>query len=402
MRTILFAGASFPCGVSSLADVAKRNQLEPVFLEHKHQSKDLSRLNPLIIGDRIPDELMMKSMGVINLMESWVTESSRHSQIMEKSFGSVACDASRSKVGISGVLKKHMLPVVTREYVQNKEHAVSVARELGFPIVLRPDSAYSSHGVFVSFDEAELRTNWSRFSVECSSHKFGKVRMILGNQNTKAVIEPYLAGPEWSADCIVSKHGTKLIRVCSKVTELDNGRPVHKGYWLETDQEKLTSFSFVIRKWTEALFPENDYLTFITFDIRKGLDGHFIPIDFSVRLGFSSVPYLVRAASLIGNPYAEALRGAIEGGACTLEYAQNWGAVRGPFTAKSLDRIVNADSRMVIKTAEGLLEQNVMDPMDPKSVFSIVHRFKDYREFMDMCDATLNHPCEVTRGSHGN
>jgi hypothetical protein len=132
------------------------------------------------------------------------------------------------------------------------------------------------------------------------------MQTFIGATDDEMLVEPWLAGDEWSLDCVVGPAGMHLIRVCQKITTSVEGRPFTLGYRLTDSTDLWDEVRHVVTQWTRALF-QGRTVAFACFDIRRDINGCLVPLDFGIRLGSDRLPLLVRRASVAGNPYAAAL-----------------------------------------------------------------------------------------------
>ena len=309
----LISGASFPCGASELADVARMHGLAPMFLDHhtnKFSSGDGS--SPPILCDTVPDDLATHRGIFLPLLESWVSAGIRLPECHPLRFDRRAASISRSKARLSAILEDEGVCCVQRHRVCTLEQALRAASSCGYPVVLRADTGYSGRGVWVAESADELGSFWLCQSAERSGSDFTEMRFVTKIHTDNIVIEPWLRGREWSVDCVVGPAGTFLIRVCEKATKIVFGRPVTLGYRLTTDTTLFAEMSEAARKWCSILFRAK-VVSFACFDIRRHPSGDLVPLDFGVRLGGDCIPHLVRHAGQGRNPYAAALDAGLAG-----------------------------------------------------------------------------------------
>lgn len=304
---IIIGGASFPCGVSELGEVARKYGLIPTFLDHRNtdfSSENIS--SPAIIGDAVPDALTVQRGVFLPLLESWVSAGMRLSDSHLLRFDRRAASISRSKYELSTTLANAGICHVQRQCVCTLEDALQTASSFGYPVILRADTGYAGRGVWVAESADELRTFWMQQAAERLSADFVEMRSIMNTTADRIVIEPWLSGREWSIDCVVGPAGVFLIRVCEKATGIVFGRPVTLGYRLTADAALCAEIVANAQKWCGVLFHPNE-LSFACFDIRRHPSGDLVPLDFGVRLGGDCIPFLVRHAGQGRNPYAAAL-----------------------------------------------------------------------------------------------
>jgi hypothetical protein len=209
-------------------------------------------------------------------------------------------------LNLSTTLAELSIPSVQRRRVATAEEAVRAASEYGYPAVLRADTGYSGRGVWIADSPDDVRKCWEKQSVERAGADYAEMQTFLGATDGEMLVEPWLAGDEWSLDCIVGPAGMSLIRVCQKITTSVGCRPFTLGYRLTDSADLWAELQQVVTQWTCALFQRRT-VTFACFDIRRDSSGQLVPLDFGVRLGSDRIPLLVRRACVSGNPYAGAL-----------------------------------------------------------------------------------------------
>lgn len=311
MEVIVIAGASFPCGVSELGEAARRNGTSPLFLDHPQNAPVTAHgLSPMRFESGIPSDIAQQSGLLLPLLESWVSEGSNLPLGARLRFDRRAALISRSKLKLSMTLAEDGLPSVRRRRVATAEGAVRAASECGYPAVLRADAGYSGRGVWIADSPDDVRRCWEKHSVERAGGDYAEMQTFLRATDGEMLIEPWLAGDEWSLDCVVGPAGTSLIRVCQKVTTTVGCKPFTLGYRLTDSAELCAELRQVVTQWTRALFQERTVM-FACFDIRRDSSGQLVPLDFGVRLGSDRIPLLVRRACVSGNPYAAALDSAL-------------------------------------------------------------------------------------------
>jgi ATP-grasp domain len=324
MNLMVIAGASFPCGAGDLGEVALNHGFIPIFLDHPHNAAltDVGTY-PVRLIARLPEDLVSKSGLFLPLLESWVSEGRSLAAGSGLLFDRKAASITRSKLAISKMLDAAGIDSVPRFFVETVQQAIRAASNFGYPAVIRPDTGYSSHGVFIAATEDELRACWSCQSDERGQGNYSEMRLMMDEEGDRLIIEPWLPGEEWSVDCAVGPAGTFPIRVCRKATAIQAGRPVTLGYRLIEKNGLWHELCQAVMDWTSALFMAGA-VSFACFDIRRQPNGKLVPLDFGSRLGGDQIPLLVRNAGLRGNPYAAALDSALGGESC-----QDWVAQAG-------------------------------------------------------------------------
>lgn len=310
---IVIAGASFPCGVSELGEVARRHGLIPTYVDHPHNKcSSECMLSSTIIGDSVPDAIALQEGLFLPLLESWVSEGIRLPAGHTLRFDRRAAIISRSKKHLSAILADAGISHVPRHGAGTLDEALLAGSTCGYPVVLRADTGYSGRGIWIAESPEELRSFWYRQSEERASSDFAEMRSVMKASADDILIEPWLPGREWSIDCVVGPRGVYLIRVCEKATGVVFGRPVTYGYRLSTNSDLWSEMEANARKWCSVLFQANE-VSFACFDIRRHANGDLVPLDYGVRLGSDSIPLLVRHAGQGRNPYAAALDAGLAG-----------------------------------------------------------------------------------------
>ena len=365
MMNIIVAGASFPCGVGELGNVAMKHGFTPTFIDHpRNAALTDAGLLPLRFEPELPVDLALGSGLFLPLLESWVSEGRNLPERARLRFDKRAATISRSKQALSATLAAAGITHVRRFRVATVEEALLATSECTYPVILRSDTGYSGRGIWVAHSAEELRRCWASQATERAGRDYVEMRSVLDSDDDVNIIEPWLPGAEWSIDCIVGPAGTYLIRVCEKVTAIMAGKPVTLGYRIVDDVELLGEMRQAAHRWCRAMF-HSDVVSFACFDTRRHSNGDLVPLDFGVRLGGDCIPFLVRHAGRGMNPYAAALDAALTGDPRRLVSLSAGPALvhafaRQPGTFASLsvlDRGNVIDSRpvgFVVEQAEGM------------------------------------------------
>jgi hypothetical protein len=309
----LIAGASFPCGAAALGAVASRHGFRPTFIDHPHNAASTGAgLSPLRIEVSLPEDLARGGGPFLPLLESWVSEGRKLPESGGLRFDRRAATISRSKLALSAALAEAGVSHVPRYRVGTIAEALAAASQCGYPAVLRTDAGYSGRGVWVAHSAADLRAWWARQSDERAGPGFAEMRSVVGAGADALIVEPWLAGNEWSIDCVVGPAGAYLIRACEKATAVVAGRPVTLGYRLTDTVDLWAELRQAVGRWSRVLFRAGA-VSFACFDVRRHPNRRLVPLDFGARLGGDSIPLLIRAAGQGGNAYAAALGAALAG-----------------------------------------------------------------------------------------
>ncbi len=390
---MIVAGASFPCGVSEFGSVALKHGFTPTFMDHPHNAATTDAgLFPLRFESKLPEDVALLTGIFLPLLESWVSEGRKLPERAKLRFDKRAATISRSKQALSATLADAGITHVPRFSVTTVDEALIAAFECGYPAVLRSDTGYSGHGIWIADSANELRSCWALQMKEIEGEKFAEMRSVLDTDDDVNIVEPWLPGEEWSLDCIVGPAGTYLIRVCEKVTTTLEGKPVTLGYRIVDEVELLDEVRQAAQRWCRAIF-HGDVVSFACFDIRRHSNGCLVPIDFGVRLGGDCIPVLVRRAGQGRNPYTAALDAALTqtGDPCRLVSLSAGPAIvhafaRQPGTFNSLAVVGNGeviDSRLlgfVVKQVEGM-------PVH-RRVGTVLRYFSTHDEFRHACQTS--------------
>jgi hypothetical protein len=388
---IIIAGTSFPCGVQDLGNVALRHGLTPTFIDHPHNAAATdTALTTLRLETRLPDDVALPAGLFLPLLESWVSEGRRLPDHAMLRFDKRAATISRSKQALSATLAEAGLSHVCRFRVGTVEEALRVASECGYPAVLRLDTGYSGRGIWVADSANDLRDFWERQSRERTSVDCEEMRSVLDVDTDEPIVEPWLAGVEWSIDCVVRPAGVFLIRVCEKVTSVVAGRPVTLGYRITDTPDLLRELRQAVEGWCRVIF-QAGLVSFACFDIRRHPNGDLVPLDFGVRLGGDSIPLLVRHAGQSRNPYSAALDAALTndprricpmraGPALVHAFAQKSGTFSGLAVLGQGEVIHSRPVGFVISNTEGI-------PVH-RRVGTVLSHFPSCEEFYSACHSS--------------
>src|ERR1700722_4281744 len=98
MMNIIIAGASFPCGVGELGNVALKHGFTPTFIDHPRNaaSTDAGHI-PLRFEQELPEDIALCSGFFLPLLESWVSEGRKLPERAKLQFDRRAATISRLK-----------------------------------------------------------------------------------------------------------------------------------------------------------------------------------------------------------------------------------------------------------------------------------------------------------------
>ena len=114
----------------------------------------------------------------------------------------------RDKYALRQCLAAHDLSPVAYDLAQTPDEAVAQARQMGYPLVVKPRALGGSIGVVRVDDEQVLR---AAFDVAASAEYLGVTSAHAG-----VLLEEYLDGPEFSVDCVTWKGVTVPLVVAEK------------------------------------------------------------------------------------------------------------------------------------------------------------------------------------------
>ena len=387
MKNIIFAGASFPCGVGEMGAVALKHGFAPTFVDHpRNASSTDAGLLPLRFEPELPEDVALRSGLFLPLLESWVSEGRNLPERAKLRFDKRAATISRSEQALSATLADAGITHVRRFRVATVEEALLAASVCDYPAVLRSDTGYSGRGIWVADSAEELRSCWVSQEIEREGADYAEMRSVLDSEDDATIIEPWLAGEEWSIDCIVGPAGNYLIRVCEKATAIVYGKPVTLGYRIVDEVELLDEMRQSAQRWCRAIF-QGDVVSFACFDIRRHSNGDLVPLDFGVRLGGDGIPYLVRLAGQCRNAYAAALDAALADDSSRMVslsagYALIHAFARQPGAFAGL--AVIGDGEVINSKPLGFVVPQTRVPVH-RRVGSILRRFDTRDEFLHAC-----------------
>jgi hypothetical protein len=385
----VLAGASFPCGVADLAQVARKHGFLPVLLEHPHNRRTLDKEAAACEwGVEVPSALAECSGVFLPLLESWVSAGLRLPPRSPLRFDRQAAAISRSKLALSATLQSAGLPNVPRMAVHCAQDALRAGRTMGGRMILRPDSGYSGRNVSYVGDPGELLSCWDRYCEVTSSPAAHEMRAVLDICSSQPVLEPWIEGAEWSVDCSINGDAVFILRLCDKVVALVDGTPVTIGYRINTDADVLARFQMATQRWCDSLFQDPRRLGFACFDIREKASGDLVPVDFGTRLGGDYVPMLTRYASPSRNPYAAALDAALAQDARLLAPLTHGCAVMHVYARQSGSLLeFNPATEHTVLQASPTGSQLRAERGNPKALrlATTMGHFETHKHFADTC-----------------
>ncbi len=388
----VIAGASFPCGVRELGDVATRNGFNPIFVDHPHNTESINEdLEPLFLESNLSENLRRRHGVYLPLLESWVTQGIALPDEANLQFDKRAGTISHSKISLSLALADANLSFVPRFRVHALDDAMNAAVKCGYPVVLRSDCGYSGRGVSVVNSPSDFRDHWKSQYEARENHDYVEMRSILGSFEDVKVVEPWLNGDEWSIDCIVGPTAVQLIRVCEKMIAIVAGRPVTLGYRIIDSKDLFEELRWVAPQWCRSIFT-TDAISFASFDIRRDQNGDLVPLDFGNRLGGDRIPQLIRAAARGVNVYADALDATLSNRSREVAPLQPGHALIHEFAkcpnVFSEISVINPGEIVRKKPREFVVSQTEREPRFCK-VNAILRRFETSEQFRAACLSLL-------------
>lgn len=387
---LVIAGASFPCGAGELGEVASRHGFNSIFIDHQQNAASTDAgLSPLRFEASLPADIALRNGLFLPLLESWVSEGRKLPEcngVGGLRFDRRAATISRSKHALSTTLAGAGISHVPRFRVRSIEEILQLESSCGYPVVLRADSGYSGRGVWVANSAADLRVLWASQPNERAGADFLEMRSVLDVNEDVLIIEPWLAGDEWSIDCVVGPAGTYLIRACEKVTTIVAGRPVTLGYRLTDSVDLWAELRQAVGRWSRVLFLTGE-TSFACFDIRRHPNGDLVPLDFGVRLGGDCIPLLVRHAGQSRNAYADALDAALTSDPRRLCSLQAGPAIIHAFTrqAGTFAGIALGKGEVIHSRPLGFVVNQTEDVPVCRRVGTVLTHFSSGEEFFRAC-----------------
>ncbi|MFF3412584.1 ATP-grasp domain-containing protein [Streptomyces sp. NPDC002742] len=117
-----------------------------------------------------------------------------------------AMQACRNKATSRVLFARHGVPSAASVSVRNLAEAGAAARQIGYPVVLKPAAHAASIGVIRANTPEQLATAF-RFADQAAG---------LGRESTSVLVEEYLDGPEVSVECVTYRGETTVVAVTRK------------------------------------------------------------------------------------------------------------------------------------------------------------------------------------------
>ena len=269
-------GAANISNIVACNDFFKKNNVSVTFYEQKNYFNTLSEEGKKIV---ICTDQMPKTELTFTFNEFWI------SRLLKKRTNNyISKDpliASRSKMYLSDLLNNCNIVNVNRTLLSHDSIIPAGT-------IVRPDCGYSGRGVKYCLEDIRFADIFQFIYQECSE----TMKKIMGQQQVKLVMEPFINGREYSCDVIVCPRGIKILRLCLKYVIWLNSCPCTIAYFTLDANEEIT---VSIEKWSKAIFADTDY-SFAQFDFIQNERGDFFLIDFASRTGGGLLDLLRHAA----------------------------------------------------------------------------------------------------------
>jgi hypothetical protein len=267
MADYILAGASSIESIPDLMETAWRANASVRLIENDAMFHKIpSELQSVVArSEKLPDGCA----SVIPLNEYWVSQviKSRTANI-----SSAALRASRSKHYLSERLSQCGLDFVPRRYLD------AVTSPFPQKYVARLDAAYSGYGIARHIEAGPFDP--TTISKTVLGDVSDSLRHVLGDAESRVVVEAYLEGDEHSVDVFVHQGQVKLLRLFYKTVIWVRGKPVCDSYIALPISPAVSE---AVHAWCKALFSPQ-CTSFGQFDFIVVKD-KILPIDFSCRIG---------------------------------------------------------------------------------------------------------------------
>lgn len=195
-----------------------------------------------------------------------------------------AVASSRDKYTARRLLHKAGVDHVASAQVDSPAQAREQAAAIGYPVVVKPRSLAAGVGVVKVDTEEDLG---SAFAI--ATHA-----TLSGLRSAGLVVEEYLDGPEFSAECVVVDGETTLVAVARKRSGFapsfeELGHTVSAADPLRTDPE--------LRAWLGDVHHALGLTWGVTHVEVKSTENGFHLVELNVRLAGDLIPHLVRLAT---------------------------------------------------------------------------------------------------------
>lgn len=216
----------------------------------------------------------------ITFQETDIVLTAQLNERFENHFVTVdAAKICRDKSKQRAFMSKHHLPTPKYYKVDTLEEALSLSKEIHYPFILKPTLAASSSNVSLMKNETQLIKAFRELE---KLRKSKKGLYYHQNSESLALIEEFLSGDEVTVDGVVINGEFHLGGIHNK-KRMEGPYFEEDEYTLpyagssESEEEILE----ILKKITQALKLNE---TLLNVELRKGSDGHFKIVEFSVRI----------------------------------------------------------------------------------------------------------------------
>ncbi|MBO1329555.1 hypothetical protein OQ496_14155 [Acetobacter suratthaniensis] len=293
MAKYVVAGASSIEDIQCFLDVTRQAGMAILLVENAAMWQRIPACHRkwVICSDEIP----CTKIPMIPLNEFWVT---RAIQSGTTNISLHALRASRSKHYLSERLSQCGVHALPRCYIEDV-CAPGPERYLA-----RLDAGYSGYGIVRHVEVGRFDPQVIRRAVQDDAS--ATMRAVLGEDDTRVVVEDWLEGEEYSADVFVNHGQVEVLRLFRKIIVWINGKPVCDSYVAVASDATLCA---AIYDWCAALFSVR-CISFGQFDFIVSA-GQAVVVDFSCRIGgglnaikqFAGIPSYVGMALVGCMPY---------------------------------------------------------------------------------------------------
>lgn len=278
MINVFLAGSSMPY---KLSDLESSDEFDYI----KYSDENLDSHNHLDL-ECLKCRLNSLDGFFIALNESWV--SFALALEMKLHFPYFLARKSRSKI-----LQNCFINSPKREIIKINELAKS---EIKYPAIIRPDSGYSSQGIYLLKSKNDIESVHNRIMSEQISSRYQRMKHFMNDNVDTYVVEAFVEGDEYSFDCVYKDGKFYLVRVCQKINNIIENKPITFGYFLLDLESSIYGYIYEFLYLNSYLFEKDKRLLF-SMDIIFNNKQEIIPIDFAVRFGNDFIPELVLASS---------------------------------------------------------------------------------------------------------
>ena len=200
------------------------------------------------------------------------------------------------KARMRELYKRLGLPVPLSAATTTLQEAIDAANTIHYPIVIKPADAFASRGVFIIYDEKELRELYAS-SQDCSRSK-------------NVIVEQYISGPQYFCQGLVEDGELTLYAFSNRyyfniphlAIPYTNAFPAQISKSLQDRMSDM--FSKVVNQahipfghvWAEWIYNEETDTLYIVETAIRGAGAYVTSHLLPAAYGVDSQPYLVKAA----------------------------------------------------------------------------------------------------------